>query len=180
MRRVGWHRVSWDRPHLTMARDMQIDFGGVAKEYAVDKAVSLAAALDDAPCMVNFGGDLAAAGAEGSEPWMVGIESLHPGAGAPFRRVRLTRGALATSGDARRYLLKDGVRFGHILDPRTGWPVAGAPASVTVAADTCTIAGMLSTLAMLEGAGAERFLEGQGVRYWCIRPDPPGGPPAEP
>jgi thiamine biosynthesis lipoprotein len=180
MRRVGWHRVSWDRPHLTMARDMQIDFGGVAKEYAVDKAVALAAALDDAPCKVNFGGDLAAAGAEGSETWMVGIESLHPGAGAPFRRVRLTRGALATSGDARRYLLKDGVRFGHILDPRTGWPVAGAPASVTVAADTCTIAGMLSTLAMLEGAGAERFLEGQGVRYWCIRPDPPGGPPAGP
>jgi hypothetical protein len=39
---------------------------------------------------------------------------------------------------------------------------------------------MLSTLAMLEGAGAERFLEGQGVRYWCIRPDPPGGPPAGP
>jgi thiamine biosynthesis lipoprotein len=173
LQRVGWHKVRWDPPRLAMAPGMQLDFGGVAKEYAVDRAAALAAALDDAPCLVNFGGDLAAAGAAEGEPWMVGIESLHPGAATPFKRIRLARGGLATSGDARRYLLKDGARLGHILDPRTGWPVAGAPGSVTVAADTCTAAGMLSTLAMLEGAGAERFLERQGVRSWCIRPEAP-------
>ena len=54
-------------------------------------------------------------------------------------------------------------------DPLTGWPVEHAPRSVTVAADTCTQAGMLATLAMLRGADAEAFLEDQGVEFWCLR-----------
>lgn len=177
LERVGWHRVSWNRPNLTMAPGMQIDFGGVAKEYAVDRAGALAAEVDEAPCLINFGGDLSAVGAAtDGAVWTVGIESLSPGAAAPLRRICLARGGLATSGDARRYLMKDGRRLGHILDPRTGWPVADAPRSVTVAADTCTAAGMLSTLAMLQGPGAERFLDRQNVRHWCIRPDPHPGP----
>lgn len=176
LERVGWHRVSWRRPRLRMAPGMQIDFGGVAKEYAVDRAAALATELDGAPCLVNFGGDLSAPGdAAEPAPWLVGIESFSPAAAVPFRRIRLARGGLATSGDARRYLLKDGERLSHILDPRTGWPVESAPRSVTVAADTCTAAGMLSTLAMLKGAAAERFLQGEKVRYWCIRPDMPAG-----
>jgi thiamine biosynthesis lipoprotein len=81
----------------------------------------------------------------------------------------LEHGALATSGDSRRYLLKDGVRYGHILDPRTGWPVPDAPRSVTVAASSCTEAGLLSTLALLQGARAEEFLEEQGARFWLLR-----------
>lgn len=83
--------------------------------------------------------------------------------------LELEHGALATSGDSRRFLLKDGVRYGHILDPRTGWPVADAPRSVTVAASSCTEAGLLATLAMLEGPGARTFLESQGVRHWILQ-----------
>ena len=79
--------------------------------------------------------------------------------------VELRQGALATSGDARRFLLHDGMRYSHILDPTTGWPVPDAPSSVTVAADTCTQAGMLSTLAMLKGEEAETFLEGAGGAF---------------
>ena len=75
----------------------------------------------------------------------------------------LEHGALATSGDSHRFLLKAGVRYSHILDPRTGWPVADAPRSVTVAASSCTEAGLLATLAMLQGAGARAFLEDQGA-----------------
>ena len=75
----------------------------------------------------------------------------------------------ATSGDARRYLLKDGVRYSHILDPRSGWPVQDAPRSVTVAAPTCTEAGLMSTLAMLEGPGAEALLAAQGLPHWVQR-----------
>lgn len=84
-------------------------------------------------------------------------------------RVALVSGALATSGDARRYAMRDGVRYGHVLDPRTGYPVEDAPRSVTVQADTCSEAGLLATLGVLAGAGAERFLEAQGVRFWCVR-----------
>ena len=83
--------------------------------------------------------------------------------------LELEHGALATSGDSRRYLLKNGVRYGHILDPRTGWPVPGSPRSVTVAASTCTEAGLLSTLALLHGARAQQFLEEEGVRYWILQ-----------
>ncbi len=71
-----------------------------------------------------------------------------------------------TSGDTKRYILKDGKRYGHILDARTGWPIEGAPHSVTVAADTCIEAGMLTTIAMLHGPEAIEFLPAQEVRYW--------------
>ena len=106
--------------------------------------------------------------AAGGRPWRVGVEALSR-PDARRKQIELERGALATSGDARRFLLKNGKRYGHILDPRTGWPVEGAPRSVTVAAPTCTQAGMLATLALLHGADAEVFLNAQGVRYWCLR-----------
>lgn len=164
---VGWHRVTWERPRLRLPAGMQIDFGGIGKEYAVDRAASLAG--DEDPALVNFGGDLATAGPSADPAWQVGIETPDAGGRRAEKRIRLERGALATSGDARRYVLRDDRRYGHILDPRTGWPVEGAPRSVTVAADTCTQAGMLATLAMLSGAGAEAFLDSSGVRYWIIR-----------
>jgi len=167
--RVGWDKASWERPRLRLEPRMQIDFGGIGKEYAVDRAAALAGSLSTAPCLVNFGGDIAAVNPAAGAPWRIGIEELGGGAGQPFKRIKLGHGGLATSGDARRFLSKNGVRYSHLLNPKTGWPVAGAPRSVTVAADTCTQAGMLSSLGMLMGADAEDFLERQDVRYWCIR-----------
>ncbi len=82
--------------------------------------------------------------------------------------LELEHGALATSGDSHRFLLKDGTRYSHILDPRTGWPVANAPRSVSVAASSCTEAGLLATLAVLQGEGARAFLEEQGARHWIV------------
>jgi FAD:protein FMN transferase len=165
---VGWRKVRWRAPELTLREGMQIDFGGVGKEYAVDRAGALAAPVWPS-CLINFGGDLLAlAPALGGRPWRVGIEALE-GPARAAKQIDLERGALATSGDARRFLLKNGKRYGHVLDPTTGWPVEGAPRSVTVAAPTCTQAGMLATFALLQGAGAERFLDDEGVRYWCLR-----------
>jgi thiamine biosynthesis lipoprotein len=147
---------------------MEIDFGGIGKEYAVDRAAALVAPIAPSS-LLNFGGDLFAIGpsAQG-RPWRVGIEALGATARAA-KELELTHGALATSGDARRFLLKNGTRYGHVLDPRTGWPVQGAPRSVTVAAPTCTEAGMLATFALLAGRDAEAFLESQNVQHWCLR-----------
>jgi thiamine biosynthesis lipoprotein len=169
MARIGWQRLSWNSPVLILPAGMEIDLGGIGKEYAVDRAVSLLRERGDTSCLVNFGGDLAVT----SKPtrrdyWSIGIEDF-AGDNPHASLLRLAAGALATSGDARRYLEKGGRRYGHILDPTTGWPVLGAPRSVTVAADTCTQAGMLSTLAILRGEGAEAFLDAQAVRYWCYR-----------
>jgi thiamine biosynthesis lipoprotein len=166
---IGWGRVSWVRPTITLRAGMEIDLGGLGKEYAVDRTLDLLRADSPAALLVNFGGDLATSGRRrGGRPWRVGIESLR-GAGGAARQIDLARGALATSGDANRFLRKDGVRYSHVLDPRTGWPVPDAPRSVTVLGDDCTSAGLLATLALLQGPRAEAFLEEQGARFWCAR-----------
>lgn len=179
--RVGWTRVTWQRPWLTLPDGMELDFGGIGKEYAVDRVLGLLRGRTALPVLVNFGGDLAVSGPRAdSGAWTVGIErpdDESSGAGPANALqaagvVRLAAGALATSGDARRFILADGVRYGHILDPRSGWPVRDAPRSVTVAAPSCVEAGMLSTLAMLQGSQAERWLAAQGVPHWVLRDDP--------
>lgn len=173
---VGWAHVRWERPVLVLPRGMELDLGGLGKEVAVDRAVALVAAHTTTPFLMNFGGDLATPGprADGT-PWQVGLDDPeHTGARATHV-IALTRGALATSGDARRHVRHQGRRLGHILDARTGWPVVDAPSSVTVLADTCLMAGTLATLAVLQGPGAVAFLEGEGVVHHVV---PASTPPA--
>jgi len=165
---VGFDKIRWQPPRLLLPAGMELDFGGIGKEYAVDKAYDMLAARRATPFLINFGGDLRANRPPPHGPWQIGIE--RPGADRDAAMVlELEHGALATSGDSRRFLLKDGIRYGHILDARTGWPLPFSPRSVTVAASSCTEAGLMSTLALLHGAGAQAFLEGLGVRYWLLR-----------
>ena len=169
LKRIGWQRVTWKPPFLSLPGGMEIDFGGIGKEYAVDLVADWAATQTECSVLVNFGGDLRCTGvAPKSGAWMIGIESIEA-EGEAARRIELKSGALATSGDARRHIEIEGIRYGHIFDARTGWPAIGAPRSITVAADTCSQAGSYSTLAMLQGEGAEAFLEAEGVQYWCLR-----------
>ena len=161
---VGWNKVSWQSPVLRMPMGMEIDFGGIGKEYAVDRACAIAAAKTRHPVLVNCGGDLAAtAPRRDGSAWRVGIDAGIAGAASPL--VRLSRGGVATSGDANRFVLKDGIRYPHVLNPKTGWPVSGGPRAVTVAARSCTEAGVLSTIALLHGAGAQLFLEDAAADY---------------
>ncbi|MGZ3375660.1 MAG: FAD:protein FMN transferase [Phenylobacterium sp.] len=167
--RVGWTKVRWRRPEIQLPAGMEIDFGGLGKEYAVDTALAKALQRTHFPVLVNFGGDLRVSGPLASgDRWRIALENPDQ-AGATDGVLTLASGALATSGDARRFLLKDGVRYSHILDPTTGWPVADPPRSVTVAAPTCLEAGLYSTLAMLHGADAESFLESEDIQAWTIR-----------
>jgi len=164
---IGFQKLSWKPPWLRVPPEMEIDFGGIGKEYAVDRAYDLLLARCPVPFLVNFGGDLRVSRPLPHGPWKVGIEQ--PGADRKaVMMLEIEYGALATSGDSHRFLKKDGVRYGHILDPRTGWPVPDAPRSVTVAASSCTEAGLLSTLAILQGKGASAFLEQQEVRSWVL------------
>jgi thiamine biosynthesis lipoprotein len=166
LERVGWHRVHWADRTLCMPGGMEIDLGGVGKEYAVDRAAGLLSLESDRPFLVNFGGDIYAKGPRrDGRPWAVGIDDPDRTGRAVLYRIDLTIGGLATSGDARRFVVRNGRRLGHILNPRTGWPVEGAPRAVTVLAETCLEAGSLSTLAFLRGPGARVFLEEQGVTF---------------
>ena len=166
---VGWGRVTWRERTLTLPAGMEIDLGGIGKEYAVDRAAARVGARTQDAFLVNFGGDLFAAGLRrGGRTWAVGIDDPRRTGAAALYRLEIARGGLATSGDARRFLTWRGRRLGHILDPRTGWPVENAPGSVTVVARTCLEAGTLSTLAYLQGPGARAFLERQGVQFWIL------------
>ncbi len=166
---VGWEKVEWERPWLFLPHGMELDFGGIGKEYAVDTALAAVGRISSRPALVNFGGDLRVSGprADGAS-WHVAIESVEQ-SGRLAAMIELSAGALATSGDSRRFVMKDGVRRGHILDPRSGQPILDPPRSVTVAASTCTEAGMFSTMAILNGADAEAFLKREKIRAWCIR-----------
>jgi thiamine biosynthesis lipoprotein len=164
---LGFDKLKWDAPNLTMPEGMELDFGGIGKEYAVDSVMRQLASRFDLPMLVNFGGDLSANRAPDGKPWQVGIERPESNDQAALV-LELSSGALATSGDTRRFLVSQGIRYSHILDPRTGWPVPKAPRSVTVAAATCMEAGMLATFSLLQGAKAREFLTAQDARFWCL------------
>ncbi len=165
---IGWERVRWDPPTLVLPAGMEIDLGGLGKEYAVDRVAEQLGEATPQGVLVNFGGDLRALRPPGAGHWSIGIEDPTRDRQA-WRQLPLAAGGLATSGDARRYLLRHGVRYSHVLNPRTGWPVHQAPRSVTVVADCCLEAGILATLALLEGRRAEAFLADQDVDSWCYR-----------
>lgn len=163
---VGWDKVSWDGAVIRLPRGMEIDLGGIGKEYAVDRVLNLLRNETEIAVLVNFGGDVAATSIrKDSQPWYIGIEKPD-NEGTAIRVLQLREGALATSGDTKRFVMVEGKRLGHILDPRTGWPVANAPRSVTTAAPTCSEAGFFSTLGILSGSAAAAILTQAGVRHW--------------
>lgn len=166
---VGWSRVHWSRPQLTLEPGMELDFGGFGKEYAVDRAIAIAQQHIDAPLMVNLGGDLRVTGQRANGcAWKVGVDDvLTPGFVSAL--LELKSGALATSGDTYRRIENAGRIYGHVIDPRSGWPVEGAPRAVTVYAKTCSEAGLLAKLALLKGAHAEAFLYAEDIRAWVTR-----------
>lgn len=177
--KVGWQHVQRQGHQVRLALPgMELDFGGFGKEYAADRAAAVLLQHGIHHALVNLGGDIHALGERGlpelqGAPWSVHIQ--HPradasGGDAMLAVLPLARGGLATSGDYERFLMVDGVRYCHVLDPRTGWPVAHWQ-SVTVLAANTTTAGALTTIAMLKGVDAIAWLQAQGVRYLAVQHD---------
>ncbi len=159
LQQIGWHRLDWNPPVLSFSiPGMEIDFGGIVKEYAVDRAAALCLEAGIQHGIINLGGDIKIIGpqADGS-PWNVGIR--HPRKpGAMLQTLALTHGALASSGDYERFILVEGVRYSHVLNPKTGWPVKYM-SSVSVVGDFCVVAGSASTIAMLKEEKGAKWLE---------------------
>ncbi len=162
LERVGWQRIDWQRPVLRMPAGMQIDFGGYGKEYAADRAAEVCLQQGITSGLVDLGGDVRIVGpAPDGESWSVGIRDPRRRWGA-LASLDLETGSIATSGDYQRFMLVDGRRYSHILDPRTGWPASGLT-SVSVVAARCLVAGTASTIAMLKGADGAAWLDGLGL-----------------
>ncbi len=165
---VGWDKVVWNNSYIQLLPGMEIDFGGIVKEYAVDRVAEKSITYDISKIMVNFGGDIRTKNCKPDEsPWVIGIENPEKEE-SPLGTVEMNNGGIATSGDSKRFCFHNGKRLGHILNPKTGWPIKDAPRSITVIASNCTEAGMLATMAMLKGGDAKQFLDLQGVRYNCV------------
>lgn len=163
---VGWKKIQYTEKGITLPADMQIDFGGIGKEYAVDKCINLAPESLGNNVLVNLGGDVAAKGPRtNGKPWQIGIEH-NSSKGKVWKKIPLSGGAIATSGDVYKSVIIEGTRYGHIINALTGIPVTDAPSTVTVAAPNCTEAGMLSTLAILQGKECKHFLESQNRPHW--------------
>jgi thiamine biosynthesis lipoprotein len=137
-------RVSGDR--VTSANPLvQLDFGGYAKGYALDRAAQILRRRGVGNALINFGGNIMALGTADGRPWRAAIES--PRGEGLLASVELGDGeAIGTSGDYRRYYEIGGRRYAHIIDPRTGYPVAGVE-SVTVLIAPGPDAGALSDAA---------------------------------
>lgn len=169
--RIGWHRLRWNPPRLEFpVPGMELDFGGIVKEYAVDRAAALCREAGIRHGLVNLGGDIKLIGprADGA-PWRVGI--VHPRQQqATLQTLALREGAVASSGDYERCLVVDGVRYGHVLNPRTGWPVKHL-AAVSVVGDFCVVAGSASTIAMLMEERGPAWLEALGLPHLWVDVD---------
>ncbi len=177
---VGWQRVGWKASVLNFSQPgMELDLGGVVKEYAADRAVTLCLEAGIRHGMVNLGGDIRIIGAHPDDsPWRVGIR--HPREpDALLQTLELYSGALASSGDYERCIVVDGKRYGHVLNPKTGWPVEHM-AAVSVVAEFCVIAGSASTIGMLKGAAGPQWLQELGLPHMWVGVDgtvggtPPG------
>ena len=162
---VGWSKVRWERPRLVFGvPGMEIDFGGVVKEYAADRAATLCAEGGFRHGLVDLGGDIKIVGPHpDGTPWVVGIQ--HPrNPEAVMATLDLFHGAIATSGDYERFVEIDGGRYSHILSPRTGMPARGL-AGVSVAAPECVVAGSATTIAMLMEDRGPEWLEEVGLPH---------------
>ena len=156
---VGFQQITLDAEgRLLKSRStVSLDLASIAKGYGVDAVAALIRNRGFTDYLVEIGGEVYAAGVRiDGQPWRIGINKPDPG--APFdqvyRVVHLQDRAFATSGDYRNYFEIDGHRYAHIIDPRTGYPVSNGVVSVSVTAETCTLADGLATALVVMGASA--------------------------
>jgi len=173
---VGLDKVRWDRPRLSFpVSGLELDLGGIGKEYAADQAATVCAEAGICHGLVDLGGDIRIIGPRpDGTPWTIHVRNpLSPG--SSLAQIKLSSGGLATSGDYERCLTDGNGRLGHILNPRTGRPVQGL-SSVSVAAPSCLVAGGVASIAMLKGSAGADWLRGLGLScLWAENNGQTGG-----
>ena len=166
---VGWESVEYsDNQVYLPLKGMELDFGGVVKEYAADAAALIAGRAGVRHGLINLGGDIRVVGPQpGGEPWPVGI--VHPlRTDSAIATASLMNGALTTSGGYERFVEIGGRRYSHLIDPRRGWPVEGL-LSVSVAAEQAVVAGSIASIGLLQApeSGID-WLERCGAPYLAV------------
>ncbi len=149
---ISWRHVIVNLPDSTIRftqKGVRIDLGGIAKGYAVDTSIAILQKLGITHATVTAGGDSRIIGDRGGRPWVVGIR--HPDdRERVIARIPLEDAAISTSGDYERYFDENGVRYHHIIDPKTGKSPHGIR-SVTIIAPTSTFAEGLTKSVFIMG-----------------------------
>jgi thiamine biosynthesis lipoprotein len=163
---VGWGKVRRRPGGVSLPEEgMGLDFGGFGKELAVDALAKIARNAGLRDVLVDLGRDVFAMGGNGAHPfWHVGIEDGNQ-PGKCWGGLAISDRAVSASGNYARQFSHHGVSYGHIIDPRTGWPVSNRMSAVTVVARTCLEAGIYSTAVFVLGTqkGLELASRAQGV-----------------
>ena len=149
---IDYHHLQFDRQHTRIRylhRGVYVDLGGIAKGHAVDRAIGILQKRGITQAMVGAGGDTRIIGDRRGEPWVVGVRDPRK-EGENVAVLPLTDVAVSTSGDYERYFELDGVRYHHIIDPKTG-DSAREVRSVTVLGDEATTTDALSTSVFVLG-----------------------------
>ena len=156
IRFVGYQKIKIiDRRIVKEYPEIEIDFNAIAKGYSVDLMANFLISKGINNFLVDIGGEIRASGAApNGDIWLLGIEN--PSENSASERqvqeiIQLTGKSVATSGSYRKYIEKDGVRFSHTIDPKTGYPVSHHLLSATVIADDCITADALATAFMVMG-----------------------------
>lgn len=160
--RIKGNKVFLPRP------EMSIGLGGIAKGYAVDRAALVLEQAGFRDYLVDGGGDIRVSGKKDGHPWSLGIQDPREPRGTLLGRVRMTSGALVTSGDYERFRMVNGVRYHHIIDVRTGYPAMGCQ-SVSVIADDGEKAVVLAKVVFILGVEeGMKIAKEQGVEVMAI------------
>lgn len=166
---IGWKKVEWSEHFIYLPKvGMELDFGGIVKEYAADAAAALCQQNGINHGIIELGGDIRVIGPlPNGKGWPVAIRDPRQ-PDKVIAEFSLLSGALATSGDYERFQIIDGVRYSHLLNPKTGWPVTGLQA-VSIIADHCVVAGSLATIAMLKAKHGLTWLRSCGLPFLCCQ-----------
>ena len=159
---VDYRQVQVDRDARTirfLRPGVRIDLGGIAKGYAVDRAIERLGRLGIEHAMVNAGGDTRLLGDRRGKPWVVGIRDPR-NEGRVVTRLPLDDEAISTSGDYERYFEEDGVRYHHILVPGTGRSARGVRSATVIAADATLTDALSTTVFVLGVDGGMRLIAG--------------------
>jgi thiamine biosynthesis lipoprotein len=159
---IGFDRIEVKEPNFLVKNpaSLTLDLNSIAKGFAVDEVARLIAAAGFKNYLVEIGGEIYAAGVRADgEKWRVGINMPRKDAAINevYKVVSISNQAFATSGDYRNFFELNNVRYSHVIDPRTGYPVSNGVVSVSVIAADCTLADGLSTALMV--MGSERGIE---------------------
>lgn len=148
--RIDYRKIEIRGDLVYLPQHMNIGLGGIAKGYAVDRAMRVLRDQGYENVLVNGGGDVSVHGTRLGKPWTLGVQHPRKEHGELLGALALRDGVLVTSGDYERFRMVDGVRYHHIIDPRTGWP-ATAASSVTVIAPSAELGVVLAKAIFILG-----------------------------